>query len=91
MELVCPRCGEPCDPDELHEAYDEDRGEPIPYDEAARNFRRLGCGALVGRTATCAVDPTSPLALMATVVMGLSDSPDDWASDLDDLRYLEGI
>jgi len=92
MDIICPRCGEPCDIAELHEAYDEDKGEKIPYAEAVRNFRRLGCGALVGRTRfTCAADPTSPLVVMAAAVMSLSDHPDDWASDIDDLRYLEGI
>jgi hypothetical protein len=92
MDIVCPRCGEPWDPDSLHEAYDEEAGEPISYEEAARNFPRLGCGTMTGRTLfTCAPDPTSPLALMAAAVMELSPHPDDWASDLDDLRYLEGI
>ena len=91
MDIICGRCGESLDPAELHGAYDEEVGEPIPYPEATSLFRTIGCGALVGRKTVCALDPTSPFALMATTVMGLSDHPDDWASDLDDLRYLEGI
>jgi len=91
MDIICPRCGEPLDPAELHEAFDKDAGEKIPYPEAARLFRSIGCGALTGRRSTCAIDPTSPVALMARTVMSMSNHPDDWASDLDDLRYLEGI
>jgi hypothetical protein len=88
MDIYCPRCGEPWDPSSLHEAYDEDLGQPIPYAAASANFRRFGCGAMTGTVPTCAIDPTSPAARIAQLTMSLSEHPDDWASDLDDASYL---
>jgi hypothetical protein len=91
MDVACPRCGEPWDTDSFNEAYDEDLGEPISYDVARKNFPRLGCGAMTGTKTVCAVDPTSTVALIAQAAMGCSEWPDDWASDIDDLRYVEGV
>ena len=88
MDIYCPRCGEPWDVDSLHEAYDEDLGMPIPYAVAAKAFPRIGCGAMTGTTTTCALDPTSPRAMMAKVAMELSPHADDWASDMDDAAAL---
>ncbi len=35
-DLLCPKCGEPWDMDELHEAS-------VPYEEARSLFRKVGC------------------------------------------------
>lgn len=88
MDIFCGRCGEPWDVSSLTEAYDEDLGIPIPYKKAAANFPRLGCGAMTGTHTICAIDPTSPVAEIARVTMGMSPHPDDWASDLDDAQAM---
>lgn len=84
MDVYCGRCGEPWDSSSFHEAYDEDLGTKIPYAVAAKNFTRIGCGAMTGTVTVCAVDPTSPIASIARITMGMSPHPDDWASDLED-------
>jgi hypothetical protein len=87
-DIFCPRCGEPWDIDSLHEAYDEDAGEPVPWATAVDRFRRFGCGAMTGAQPTCALDPTSPRARVAKMEMSMSVHPDDWATDLSDAEYL---
>jgi hypothetical protein len=92
LDLYCHRCGEPWETDSLHEVWDEERRHNLPYPLAVANFKKFGCGAMENaRQTACATDPTSPVALMARAAMSLSDHPDDWASDLSELRYLEGI
>jgi hypothetical protein len=92
MDIYCPRCGEPWDIDSLHGIEDDETGESLAYDEVARRFARYGCAAMEGyvaRTTCTGVD--NDLTLAARVAVELSPHPDDWASDLEDLRYLGGF
>ena len=77
-DIYCPRCGEPWDMDELHEADGKD------YDEARRAFIRDGCGVFGDK---CEKNG-STIATASRAVMGLSPHADDWASDLRDLMDL---
>jgi hypothetical protein len=40
MDVYCPRCGEPMDPDEFHDVSD------LTYQQAQRKFFSEGCGML---------------------------------------------
>lgn len=42
MDIICPKCGEPWDQAELHDADD------MTYTQAARTFTSQGCGAVFG-------------------------------------------
>ena len=43
MDVYCPRCGEPCDPDYFHDLAEE-RG--TSYTAVSRDFQTRGCEAL---------------------------------------------
>lgn len=51
MDIICPKCGEPVDHDEIHEYVAEYNrtsavGNETTYDLIAAEFRRVGCEAL---------------------------------------------
>lgn len=79
MDIYCPRCGEPCDHDELHM-------QEVSYDEARRTFynQSLGCGQLFdGRPCTL---QASDQAMQARVLVDLlGDDVDGIAAMHEDL------
>lgn len=89
MDLRCPRCSEPWDFDSLHDAYDEANDRVIPYAEALREFKRIGCGAFDGaKEPTCVkVNNTRTLAT-ETIYDLLGDDIDGAAALLDDFEFL---
>lgn len=92
MDIYCPRCTEPWDPDGLHEITNDETGEKVPYEEAARRFARYGCAAMEGYTARTTCDGVdTDFAIAVRVAVEMSPHPDDWAADLDDIAAMEGI
>ena len=74
-DIYCPRCAEPWDMDELHDAPN---GQT--YDEARRRFTQDGCGVFDSKC-----EPNgSEVAMASRAVMDLSPHADDWASDMRD-------
>jgi len=83
MDIRCPKCGEPWDHDELHEMYDSE-GRHVPYAEASKRFRSLGCAAFDGASCNAPTD-TETATKAAAVYSALSDDMDGAAAILDDL------
>jgi hypothetical protein len=97
MDLLCPKCGEPWDNDELHEVtLDEvneclnDHGLPsidgVSYHIASKLFRSYGC-EVFGCSHGAAL-PKESLELVAMTYDLLGDDMDGAASMLDDAEYL---
>ena len=78
MDIYCPRCGEPCDMDELHDARQ-------PYNVARRLFFNPaeGCGIVFSDTrCTARRTDMGDKAYLAAQLLG--DDVDGIASILDD-------
>lgn len=79
MDIYCKVCGEPWDHDELHEMYVD--GRKVPYMEAWRRFKKMGCRAF-GSSHGDQVDKEA--AEMASVLYGVGDDPDAAAAFFED-------
>ena len=84
MDIYCPHCGEPWDTYSFHDEA-EDRADGSTYQSIAREFRQVGCQALVG--ARCNPATTAHPAI-GTVLELLGDDVDGAAALLDDAAYL---
>jgi hypothetical protein len=80
MDILCRRCGEPWDNDELHYLAEENC---TTYQEEAARFRREGCGAFGTR---CEVDDQAENRGMLTDLLG--DDMDGLAATFEDLDGL---
>lgn len=79
MDIYCPRCGEPCDLDELHETE-------LSFYDAKDRFYAEGCGVLFsGRP--CQERRTAQGSASAALAGLLGDDVDGIASLLDDFGY----
>ena len=81
MDIHCPKCGEPWDHDELHDAPDG-----MDYKTASREFRKRGCEALGG---VCSETTRNPgYADMAQTVYALmGEDMDGAASMMEEYRF----
>jgi hypothetical protein len=75
MDIYCPKCGEPCDQDELH----------VPgqsYDQSARIFRTEGCGILFDGVACRPESGAAPTraAILQELADLLGDDVDGYAA-----------
>lgn len=80
MDIYCPKCGEPYDQDELHEADQT-------YAQSARIFRTEGCGMLLDGVACrpeSGADPTRA-AILQELADLLGDDVDGYAAMCEDL------
>jgi hypothetical protein len=88
MDILCPKCGEPVDHDELHERAKETMRH---YDDVAREFREIGCAALGFKHAVPGQRPIEAEA-RATAARGvydaLGDDMDGAAALFEDLGIL---
>jgi hypothetical protein len=79
MDIICPRCGEPCDAYELHDA-------PGGYDEGRYMFFKYGCGvAFNGKP--CEKVESEAATASAVLANVLGDDVDGIASMLEDFGY----
>lgn len=86
MDLRCPRCAEPVDNDEIHEAVPTVGYED--YTEALRAFQSEGCVALFGGAAPC---ERAEGGLYASALYDLlGDDADGAAAMMEDFEYLFG-
>jgi len=83
VDIICPRCDEPCDMSELHEFA------PLSYDEARRIFfdTSQGCGQLFNdrpceRVESLRADVSAAMADL------LGDDVDGIAAMMDDFDYI---
>jgi hypothetical protein len=77
MDLICPKCREPWDADELHEVVG------MTYREARNTFTSEGCGPVFQTSCSGEVDP-----LVSEVYALLGDDLDGAIAMLDDARFL---
>lgn len=85
MDIVCPRCGEPCDMDELHDNYMR-----LPFKAAKEAFfnPQKGCGFVLDGV-PCDKRRTVQGDISAELEMMLGDDVDGIASMMEDFgRYL---
>ena len=82
MDIYCPRCGEPCDLDELHDTFDE-AGRQRTFPEATAAFYAKGCGLTLG-TKACEKRETDRGRASAALREALGDDIDGIASMLGD-------
>ncbi len=76
MDIICPICGEPWEHDMLHESG-------LPYEEAWKWFRRVGCELFGARHGE---EKDEGGALAARAAYGLMpDDPDGCAAFFEDL------
>ena len=88
MDIYCPKCAEPWDMDELHEAVAADYYPT--FTEARKAFARYGCPAMDGRAKAC---PDTVIGhdmgnLISEVYDLLGDDLDGAASMLEDARLM---
>lgn len=84
MDIYCPRCGEPWDPDEFHDVAAE---QYLTYDEVRRDFFARGCGlAFGGRQCTKVESVRAEASGMLAELLG--GDMDGLAATLDDFDYL---
>lgn len=83
MDLLCPKCGEPWDNDELHEQA-EING--TSYAVEAKKFRAVGCATFDCSHNSDNVGDATEIASMIYDIMG--DDMDGAASAFDDAHYL---
>jgi len=92
MDIMCPRCGEPWDNDELHEeaSHRQEEGLNSSYATVAADFRVRGCGAFTAYGAECNAEALgSGRAAAASALYDLlGDDMDGAAAMLDDGAYL---
>ena len=84
MDIYCPRCAEPCDMDELHDA-----DENLTYDQARRIFfdSRRGCGFLFNNKPCEKVESVRAEASSVLAEL-LGDDVDGIAAMMDDFDYM---
>ena len=88
MDIICPRCGEPCDMDELHEAYVRDTDQKIPYSVARKIFFTQGCGMLF-MNKPCEKKNSLRTDAVRMLYSIMPDDADGIASELDDFGFTE--
>jgi hypothetical protein len=96
VDLLCPKCGEPWDNDELHYVEVEELNdclsshnlptvEEASYKDASKLFRMFGCEVFGCSHST----PDSDAAMLASMTYDLmGDDMDGAASMFDDAEYL---
>ena len=77
LDIHCPHCGEPADMYELHDVYDSN-DKQIPYQKAAKQFTMVGCGVWNDGKRCTAPVVDQDMADRASIMMELSDHPDEW-------------
>ena len=105
MDIYCGYCGEPWDNDELHD-MESHMGENMPYLQAAKRFKALGCNAfspdtgmlrekagLPSKPKHCTIQPILPTDMLRHVrdLQDMSDYPDEWADPVEIGYMLEAI
>lgn len=100
MDIKCPKCGEPWDMDTLHDEVEHRNGGisanfrrpyEVEYNEVAADFRKRGCQAIGGYSATCSPAKANPGIEAIYGVLGddmdgaaaLFDEFDGWLEDTD--------
>jgi hypothetical protein len=92
MDIICPRCGEPFDMDELHYINDPDMREAdriygtehlLSYKQAYHIFQTKGCGVLLN-DAPCPVRRNMRTAAATAFMDMLGDDVDGVAAMLED-------
>ena len=86
-DIHCRFCGEPWDQDELHEmAGHRDAGmgpepKPIPYEQAAKQFKERGCAAFQdGSRRRCTAPVVSEeFAEAAAITQEMFEYPEEWS------------
>lgn len=89
MDIYCPKCGEPWDPDEAHEQA-ADTGST--YTKVMRDFAVRGCRAFGGRCSAPDGTPDATFGMTRAEASGalfelLGDDVDGVASMLDDMTW----
>lgn len=88
MDLLCPRCSEPWDLEELHHVYRGD--DHIPFDDARQMFYKIGCAAMDGDTVpSCNERVTLTTEATSVIYELLGDDVDGAAALLDDFEYMD--
>ena len=83
MDIYCPRCSEPVDPDYFHDVAEENG---TSYAEVARDFQQRGCVALGEPRCERADDLRHEV--MGAMFDLLGDDIDGAASMMDDFEYM---
>lgn len=84
MDVFCPRCGEPVDPDYFHDVAEENG---TSYRQVSRDFQSRGCEAL--GEPRCERAPDSLRAEVSAAMFDLmGDDVDGVASMMDDFEYM---
>lgn len=91
MDIICPKCAEPCDLDYLHDVveelnyYRESDDPPVTFSSVRADFQRRGCEALGERHNSDRTPEAAEAAGMLYEILG--DDIDGAAAMLDDLGY----
>lgn len=85
MDIICPKCAEPWDVSELHEAEDG-----LTFSEARAMFAAQGCGPVFGARCTPATSDRDRLRADVSSAMFdlLGDDVDGCASMMEDFEYM---
>lgn len=85
MDIICPKCGEPWDNDEIH-SYAEENAST--YSKVAKVFRTKGCGVAfeAWSLGPCKADRDS--AIRYALADLSDDDMDGYAADMEDITRL---